>query len=124
MLAARIIILTGSIILIGTAVFHGTGYRDVSAATAAPALKPFLRSVTKALWLDYSIHLLLIAVISIFLGLKLNSRTGVILCAVVPLVDSILLARFVGLFPGVFLLAAAAALLILGAILLPSGAGA
>ncbi len=116
---ARWLIVAGSVILFGTALFHASGYNGVARAIEASGAKPFLVSAVKGLWLMFSAHLIILSLIIVAASRSSHARWLVLLCAVMPVADALLLLRFAGVFAGTILIAVAAMLFIAGGLLLP-----
>ena len=119
------LVIAAAVVLIGTAAFHATGYRPISDAIQASNAKPFLVVAVKALWLMLSAHLVILAAVVVLANGAPGGRRVLLACALIPAFDTVLLASFVGAFIGTFSLAAAAVLLIAGALLrtMPASAG-
>jgi len=117
---ASVLVVSGAVVLAGTAVLHGTGYESVAAA--ARGLPPLLAAAIPGLWIMFSVHLVLVGLLAAAAALRARSRLLVLGCALLPAADTLILLRFVGIFPGTFLLVTAAALLVAGAFLLPQEA--
>jgi hypothetical protein len=120
---ARWLVVAGSLILAATALFHATGYRDVTGAIQASGAPPFLVSAVKALWLMFSVHLLVLSLVFLAASRIPGGRRVVLLAAMIPLADTALLLRFAGVFVGTISLALATMLFLLGGVLLPPCAG-
>ncbi len=113
----RWLVVAAAVVLFATAAFHATGYASVSSAIVATGAKPGLIAVVKALWLMFSIHLIVIGIVVILASGAPGARRVVLACALFPVLDTLLLLRFVGLFVGTFALAAAAVLLVSGGLI-------
>lgn len=116
---ARWLIIASSVILFVTALFHGSGYGGVAKAIEASDADPFLISAVKGLWLMFSIHLIILSLVFIAVSRSLQAKRLVLLCALFPAADTVLLLIFVGVFAGTIMLAVASLLVIAGALLLP-----
>jgi len=116
---AQWLIITGSIILFGTALFHASGYGGVANAIAASAAQPFLVSAVKGLWLMFSSHLIILSLVFVVASRSSSGKWVVLACALMPAVDTLLLLRFVGIFPGSILIATATILFLIGGLLFP-----
>ena len=114
MKAARWFTLLGSLALIGTAIFHTTGYAPVLRRLEAAAIPPLLEGVFKALWLMLSVLLLGLAVIAL-LGRGMGGGGWIVLvCAASTGVSALLALHFIGLFPGFYMLAVVTVLFLVG----------
>ena len=118
---ARWLIVAGSAVLFLTALLHGSGYVQVSRVVEKSAMKPFLVGGFKALWLMFSIHLLVLSAVFIVASQTPKGRRLVLLCTLIPAFDTILLFHFVGVFIGTIALAVATLLFLAGWFLLPQG---
>jgi len=118
---ARWLIVAGSVVMFLTALLHGSGYVQVSRVVEKSAMKPFLVGGFKALWLMFSIHLLVLSAVFIVASQTPKGKRLVLLCTLIPAFDTILLFHFVGVFIGTIALAVATLLLLAGWFLLPQG---
>ncbi len=118
---ARWLIVAGSVVLFLTALLHGSGYVQISSALENSAMKPFLIGGFKALWLVFSVHLVVVSAVFIVASLTPKGRRLVLLCTLIPACDTILLFHFVGVFIGTVALAVATLLFLAGGLLLPQG---
>jgi len=116
---AQWLIIAGSIILFCTALLHASGYSGVANAIAATGAKPFLVSAVKGLWLMFSAHLIILSLVFVVASRSSGGKWVVLVCALMPVFDALLLLRFVGIFPGSILIAAAAILFLIGGLLFP-----
>jgi hypothetical protein len=115
--ASKILCIIGCILLLATAVYHGTHYSGVSAAISESNHPALLKAALPAMWLQFSIHLVVIAALGLFASFSSHgSRSLVSLLAVAVAVDAALILYFVGFFVGVALLAAAAVCFALSAL--------
>jgi len=112
--ASRWFIIAAGILLVATAAFHAAGYPSVSSTLLASGLSPSLVAALRALWLMFSVHLVMLAIVVILASSVSGARRIVLACALIPAADTALLLRFVGLFEGSYGLAAATILLVLG----------
>ena len=117
----RWLIVAGSVVLFLTALLHGSGYLQVSRALETSGMKPFLTGGFKALWLMFSIHVLVLGAVFIVASRIPKGRELVLLCTLIPACDTILLFHFVGVFIGTIALAVATLLFLAGGLLLPQG---
>jgi len=118
---ARWLIVAGSAVLFLTALLHGSGYVQVSPWVEKSAMTPFLVGGFKALWLMFSIHLLVLSAAFIVASQTPKGKRLVLLCTLIPAFDTILLFHFVGVFIGTVALAVATLLFLAGWFLLPQG---
>jgi hypothetical protein len=114
---SRWLITGAGILLVATAAVHAAGYPAVSRTILASGLDPSLVAAARALWLMFSVHLVILAVVVILAGSVSGGRRIVLASALIPAADTALLLRFVGWFVGTFGLAAATVLLVLGGLL-------
>jgi hypothetical protein len=117
--AARWLILAASVILLATALFHGSGYGSVARSIEASDVRPFLISAVKGLWLMFSIHLIVVSSALVAVSRSLQAKRFVLLCALFPIADTIILLVFAGVFAGTIMIAVAAILLLGGGLMLP-----
>jgi len=105
----------GSLVLLGSAIFHASGYIWLVHRIESEAKLPAgMEGVLKASWLLFSVEMFFLAVIAF---LARNMEKGgriVLLCGACTGLSALLLLRFVGAFIGVYLLAAVTLLLVLG----------
>jgi hypothetical protein len=116
---ARGLIVAGSVVLFLTALVHGSGYPKVSLMLEMSAIKPFLIGGFKALWIMVSTHMIILGTVFIAVSRIPNGRRIVLLCALFPALDTILLFHFIGLFIGTIFVAVATVLFLTGGFLLP-----
>ena len=100
-----------------TAAVHAAGYPSISRIILASAVDPSLVAAVRALWLMFSVHLVILAVVVILARRVSGGRRIVLACALIPAADTALLLRFVGVFEGTLGLGAATVLLVLGGLL-------
>jgi len=110
---ARWLTLLGSLVLIGSAIFHLTGYTSVLLIEAA-AIRPPLDGVLKALWLTFSVLLLGLAAIALLARGMGRGGWVVLSCGATTGVTALLLLRFLGPFIGFYLLTVVTVLLLVG----------
>lgn len=103
---ASITLATASLVLLGTAVLHGSGYGMVTDMLASAGVSPMWAAGLRMLWLDFSIHLVVVALIYLVAAVRLDAIGGVALAWVtlLPTVDTVLLYSTAGVFPGSLLL--------------------
>lgn len=113
------------IIVVITAGIHALGYPSVGTQLAASGLDPVWRSGIKGLWFIFSLHLVIVG--ALFLAASVRpadvSRVVLIITALVPTVDAVMLYSFVGVFIGTVALAIAALLAYVGVALRPAATG-
>jgi len=115
--ASRWLVAGAGILLVATAAVHAAGYPSVSSTMLASGLHPSVVAAVRALWLMFSVHLVLLAIVVILAAGVSGGRRVVLGCALIPAADTAVLLRFVGWFVGTFGLAAATVLLVLGGLL-------
>ena len=105
----------GSLVLLGSSIFHASGYLWLVHRIESEAkLPPGMEGVLKASWLLFSVEMFFLAVIA-FLARKMERGGRIVLvCGACTGLSALLLLRFVGAFIGVYLLAAVTLLLVLG----------
>ncbi len=118
MTKSRWSLLLASVIFVGTALFHASGYPGVARAMETSGARPVIVSAVKGLWLVFSSHLILVGLVVLAVGKGSSGKQIILLCALISAIDTALLLRFVGVFAGTVLMAIATLLLFLGALLL------
>lgn len=99
----------GSILLLVTAVLHGSGYTQVSAAISKSNASAFLKHVVPGLWVHFSIHLAILATFGLVLAFSIQRlRILFALLALAAVADAAWAFLLAGFFVGVALPAAAA----------------
>ncbi len=99
-----------SSILIISALLHGVGYTSVLQAMEKAGMPPSWAAGIKALWLTFSVHLLIVAAIFMVAAARpamVDSRILAV-CGLFPAIDTMLLLGSVGIFAGSILLGLAA----------------
>ncbi|HXD37190.1 MAG TPA: hypothetical protein VN624_11080 [Rhodanobacter sp.] len=115
--AARILCVIGSILLLVTAVLHGTGYYAISGAISRSSASAFLKHVVPGLWVHFSMHLVVLAAFGLVLAFSLHrTRSLVALLALAVAADAAWAFSLAGFFVGVALLIAAALCFALAAV--------
>lgn len=115
--AARILCVVGCILLLVTAIFHGTGYSGVSDAISASNASAFLKRAVPGLWAHFSIHLAVLAAFGVLVSFSAHgARSLVALLALAVAADAALVFSLAGFFAGVALLVAAALCFALAAV--------
>jgi hypothetical protein len=118
----RWLIVAGSVVLLLSALFHGSGYAKVTGAVAKSDAAPQLVAAFKALWLMFSFHLVVLSAVFVVASRTAKAKRLVLLCTLIPASDTILLFHFAGVFIGTIALAVATLLFLAGGFLLPQGA--
>lgn len=119
---ARFLIIVGCIILLAASVLHSVGaYPRVSAGLAASNLNGGLQSALRAVFLmigwDWIVIVIAIVVL-IAAFTETNLRKPVVLfCGAALLVQTAVMLRFLGFFPGTDMILSAALLIVSGAVL-------
>ena len=122
--AAKILCAIACAILLVTAVFHGTGYAQVSHVVGESNAPVFFKNTLPGLWLHFSIHLVILVAFGILALLSaVRARSLLAILALAVAADAALVFSFAGFFAGVALLAAAAVCFALAALQppLPNG---
>jgi len=114
MKSARLFTLLGSILLALSAIFHAVGFIPISRRIAAGPMESQLGSVLKAFWLTFSVLLIALALIAVLAQSMERGGTIVLLCAAGNAVTAGVSFYFLGLFVGVYLLAAVTVLFLIG----------
>jgi hypothetical protein len=114
MKTARWFTALGSLVLIGSAIFHTTGYPRLLHRIEKDAIRPPLDGVMKALWLAFSVEFFILAVIAFLAGTMDRGGRIVLLCAATTGACVVLLFHFLGRFPAVYLLAIVTLLFLAG----------
>ena len=106
---SKILCVVGCVLLLVTALFHGTGYAAVSNAVSESNHPAMLKAALPGMWLHFSIHLVVLVALGLFASFSAHgSRSLIALLAVAVAADAALVLYFVGFFAGVALLVAAA----------------
>ncbi len=111
----------GSLVLISTAMFHGSGWSGVAAAIDEAGVSADLATIVKALWLYPSYHWFFIAILAALAVLYHPSRLArlvLVLATALLLADVVLLLLSVGPFIGEALLAVSALAFVFGSLML------
>jgi len=124
MTLARWLVLLGCIVLFCAGIVHILGYSFVIPVLYKAGVDVRIIGAVKALWLVFSAHLMLLSVGILLVSRLRGSRPVVLLLALIPVADSILMYHFVGPFIGSYMVSAAALLLLAGAWLMPRGVAA
>ena len=118
---ARSLVALGSLILFATALLHGSGYATLSGKMENSNAAPFLVSAFKAVWLMISAHLIVLSAVLVTASHTPIGKPVVLLGALIPALDTMLLLHFLGAFIGVYSLAVATLCLLVGGFGLPQG---
>jgi len=118
---ARCLILAGSVVLLLTALLHGSGYVKASTALDAGGAFSFKTGGFKMLWLAYSIHLVVVSAIATVASFIPKGRRIILLCTLIPGCDAVLLLHFVRIFIGTICLGIATLLFLAGGLMMPKG---
>ena len=121
MRAGRWLVVLGSLTLFCAALLHGSGYASVTHALEKSSASPLFVSSFKALWLMVSFHFVILSLAFVVGSRMARGRQLVLLCALIPAADTLLLFRFIGVFVGTILLAIATLLFLGGGFLLANG---
>jgi hypothetical protein len=116
---ARWITLAGCVVLFASAIFHSSGYFPLLRRMHTVEMVPPFDALLKACWWILSLEFVALGIIALLAhrmehgGRKQGGRI-VLLCAATSAVTAGILWFFLGLFPGVYLLAIVTVLLGLG----------
>lgn len=117
----RLLLLAGAAVLLVVTLWHAAGYVTASIAVANSGLTPDLKQSFRALWLGFSLQSLVTALVVLVAALRPRSISAPVLliCALLPGLNSALLFSFRGSLLGGSLLGLGAFLVIAGAALRP-----
>lgn len=104
----------GSLVLFGSAILHTVGYLPLLRKIQGAAIAHPLDQLLKACWLALSVLFLTLGVIALVARKMERGGLVVLLCAASAVATAVLLLYFLGPFPGVYLLALVALLLLIG----------
>jgi hypothetical protein len=116
---AHWLVVVGSCMLFITAALHGSGYIALSGMAEKSNADKLAVEAFKALWLVFSVHCAALGAIFIVASRTPGGRRTVLLGALVPAADTVLLLHFLGVFVGTIALALC---LLIGGFLLPRNA--
>jgi hypothetical protein len=119
---ARWLIVIGSLLLLFGAILHLYGYIFIMPRVAATNPGPEILNVFKALWWSLSVPGIVLCPVIIWASRLPNGRGLVLLCAVIPAATGVLLFCFLGWFIGSIVFSVATLLLLVGGLILPTGA--
>jgi hypothetical protein len=114
----RWLIVAGSVVLVLSALLHGSGYLKVTGGLAKSDAALNLVAAFRALWMMYSFHLALLGAVFYEASRTARARLLVLLGALIPASDAVLMFHFLGVFMGTVALAVATLLLLAGGFLL------
>lgn len=116
----RAIVALGSVVLIGTAIFHGSAYTAVASALDKTALNYFLRGGLRGLWLMFSVQLVVVALLCLSVVWRPHDQTKIVICfcSLLLALETALLFWSVGFFIGEALLGVTLVCYVLAAVLL------
>jgi hypothetical protein len=98
------LISAGCVILFSTTTHHEMGYLAMTRAIGASDAKPALIAEMKALWLMFSLQLIILSALAFSASRCASARQLILLCSLMPLLDTVLCLKFLGMFPGTILL--------------------
>jgi len=114
MKSARWLTPLGSFVLLGSALFHTSGYSRLVHRIDAAGVTPPLDAILKACWLLFSLEMFFLAIIALLArGMERGGRI-VLLCGTCTGLSALLMLRLLGGFAGVYLLAVVTLLLVVG----------
>jgi len=117
---ARLLILLGSIVMFVGALLHILGGSlGVFPVLEKAGMDPRVAGAIKCVWLVVSAHGVLLASALVWISRRPGTRSLLRYLALIPVVDAVLMFRFVGLFAGFYIVSACALLLLAGAWLMP-----
>ena len=117
---ARLLILLGSIVMFVGALLHIVGGSvGVFPAVEKAGMDPRVAGAIKCVWLVVSAHGVLLAPAVVWISRRPGTSSLLRYLALIPVVDAVLMFRFVGFFSGFYIVAACALLLLTGAWLMP-----
>jgi len=117
---ARLFILLGSIVMFVGALLHIVGGSlGVFPVLVKAGVDPSVAGAVKCVWLVVSAHGVLLAPAFVWISRRPGMRSLLRYLALIPVVDAVLMFRFVGFFAGFYMVAACALLLLAGAWLMP-----
>jgi hypothetical protein len=116
---ARWLILLGAIVLFLGAIAHMIGYTFFIPVLIQNNLSTKYVNAVRAVWLVFSLHMILLSIGIVWLSRLPGSRRLVLFFAMIPTIDASVMFHFVGLFLGFYMVAIAAVLLLAGAWLMP-----
>jgi hypothetical protein len=104
----------GSVVLFASAILHSTGYIPLLRRIRAGATEPAFAGLLRASWWILAVEFAALGAIALVAhGMERGGRI-VLLCAATTAVTAVLFLRFMGVFPGVYLLTIVTVLLLIG----------
>jgi len=110
----KALVRVAALILVATSALHASGSAGVNRALARSNLSAMLVHGFQGLWLQFSVHLVLVALVLWLVTRGAPSRAVVLGCGLIPLADTLQVWSIAGIFPGTIMLAAAAVLVLAG----------
>jgi hypothetical protein len=109
---AKVLLLLASVTLITTSALHALGYAPISKMLAGSNLPGPWAGGVRGLWVEFSIHLIVIAALLVVASAQplSGTRVVVLVCGLALAVDAVVLGVFVGLFVGTVMLGVASLL--------------
>jgi hypothetical protein len=114
MKSARLFTTLGSVVLFGSALFHGSGYIPLLKRIQSDAIRPPMDAILKACWLTLSVQFIALAVIAFLARDYERGGRVVLLCAAFLLLDDLICLYFLGPFIGVYLISIVVVLFLIG----------
>ena len=112
----------GCVTLFGTAIYHVSSYTGMVRGMSASDAQPVHIAEMKTLWLIFTLHLIILGVLAFSASRGGSARQLIVICSLMPLLDLLLCLKFLGMFPGIILLAIVCLCFWVGAYLLPGPA--
>ncbi len=122
MKAARLLIFIGSVLLLLGGVMHAYGYTVIIPMARAAKVSPGLMKLLEGLWFMFSAEFILLCPILIWISQLPRARWLLLLCATIPAIATFIMFWSVGVFIGSIGFAIGTALVVLGALLMPTSA--
>ena len=120
MTRARLLILSGSIVMFVGALLHILGGSvGVFPVLVKAGVDPRVAGAVKCVWLVVSAHGVLLAPALVWISRGQGTVSLLRYLTLIPVVDAVLMFRFVGFFAGFYIVSASALLLLAGAWLMP-----
>ena len=116
---ARWLVLLAGIVTLLAGLAHTLGYKFVAPLLTNSNLPANIVDAIKGVWLIYSAHLILLSVVIAWINRLPGTRLLLLFLAMFPISDAMFMYHFVGPFIGLYMISTAAALLLIGAWLLP-----
>jgi hypothetical protein len=112
----------GCVTLFCAAVYHASYYTGMVRSMGASDARPVHIAEMKALWLIFTLDLIILGVLAFSASRGASARQLIVICSSMPLLDLLLCLKFLGMFPGIILLAIVCLCFCAGAYLLPGPA--